>query len=642
EVLCHVHGAEEVVDGKTLRRRVQISIYEPDGTPVAELRDFWVQSLTGFGLDERWFLAPAWEPVGAPAAKLQGGRFLVVGSGAGIGEALGTALESAGHRVVGVPAQTGATVGDYRALLAEAFDGRPATAVVHLEGLGGSDDAPASSGVWQTLTERLDSALHLAQALASEDRGGMRLYVVTRGAQATTGTDTDTGVAIEQAPLLGLARTIQAEHPELRCTSVDLDPSSGPEQAADRVVQELLADDTEGEVRWRAGGREVARVIHKTLGEEPSESFEAAAGRSFRLETDAPGELDKLVLRTFERRPPGPGEVEIAVDAASLNFIDVMKAMGIYPGLGDGPIALGGECSGRITALGAGVSGLQVGQAVVAMAPSSLASHVLAPIHAVAARPELLNAAQAAAIPAVYMTAWYALAHLANLRPGERVLIHSATGGTGMAAIQIARHLGAEIFATAGSEEKRTWLREHGIAHAMDSRALAFSDQILEATGGEGVDVVLNSLSGAAIEASFAALAADGRFIEIGKTDIYSARGLSLGYFKKRLTFSAVDLAGLTVERPKRFAALMREVLGLFDAGTLKPPMIECFPLDRADVGFRKMAQAKHRGKLVFTVDAEHTQVRVPASSRLTIRNDRSYLITGGLGGLGLKVGRWL
>ena len=146
-----------------------------------------------------------------------------------------------------------------------------------------------------------------------------------------------------------------------------------------------------------------------------------------------------------------------------------------------------------------------------------------------------------------------------RLQAGERVLIHSATGGTGMAALQIARHLGAEIFATAGSEEKRAWLRQQGITHVMDSRSLDFAEQIRAATDGAGVDVVLNSLSGAAIEASLSALAIDGRFIELGKTDIYADRTLGLTHFKKSISFSAVDLASLAARRPDRYTAMLRE-----------------------------------------------------------------------------------
>ena len=631
EVLCHVHGVVEEDDAGALSRRVQISLYRPDGTPVAELRDFRVQSLSrAQGLDERWFLEPVWAPSELPApTDRAGGRVVLLGDGHALGEALSAALDPDGSVVAA------ATPLELTDLLKSA--GPPVTAVVYLSGLKepepGAPRDPAA--LWEASCAAVDGLLHTAQALADAEGAPPRLLVVTRGAQPTPGAD----IAYEEAPLLGLARTVRAEHPELRCACVDLDPrSKSVIDDARTLVQELSAEDEESELRWRSGQREASRIVHASA--EVDEPVEPAADRSYRLEIDVPGMLDQLVLRTFERRRPGPGEVEITVEAAALNFIDVMKAMGIYPGLGDGPIALGGECSGTISALGAGVEDLQLGQAVVAMAPHSFASHVIARAHAVTPRPATLSAGEAAAVPAVFMTAWYGLVHLAGVRPGERVLIHSATGGTGLAAIQIARHLGAEIFATAGTEEKRAWLREQGIRHTMDSRSTDFADQILEITDGEGIDVVLNSLSGAAIEANMACLAYDGRFIEIGKTDIYSDRALSLAPFKKSITLSAVDLAGFAERRPRRLAALFKEVMDAFATGTLQPPLVELFPIERASDAFHKMAQAKHRGKLVLQAGSTTTPVRAP--QRVTIRGDRSYLIVGGLGGLGLSLARWL
>jgi NADPH:quinone reductase-like Zn-dependent oxidoreductase/acyl carrier protein len=276
------------------------------------------------------------------------------------------------------------------------------------------------------------------------------------------------------------------------------------------------------------------------------------------------------------------------------------------------------------------------------MTPFAFGTHVIADARRVALRPATLTAAQAASVLGVFMTAWYSLVHLARLRAGERVLIHSATGGTGLAAVQIARHLGAEVFATAGRPEKRAWLREQGIAHVMDSRALDFAGEVLAATGGEGVDVVLNSLSGAAIEASLATLAVDGRFIELGKTDIYADRPLGLSHFKKSLSYSAVDLSGLAERRPERFAALLHEVVDLFAQGVLRPLPVESFPASRAADAFRKMAQAQHIGKMVLTLKEPEAPILVRAEASAAIRRDGSYLVTGGLGGLGLRVAAWL
>jgi NADPH:quinone reductase-like Zn-dependent oxidoreductase/acyl carrier protein len=239
------------------------------------------------------------------------------------------------------------------------------------------------------------------------------------------------------------------------------------------------------------------------------------------------------------------------------------------------------------------------------------------------------------------MTAWYALYHLANLRKGERILIHSAAGGLGLAAVQLAQGVGAEIFATAGTPEKRELLRSMGIKHVMDSRTLAFADEVMSATGGEGVDVVLNSLAGDAIARSMEVLAPDGRFLEVGKRDIYDGRSLDLSHFRRRLIYAAIDLVGLREQRPMLCSQLLREVMRQMESGTLRPVSYRVFPVSQASEAFREMAQGQHVGKLVLTMDDPELRM-VPPRPGFRVRPDATYLITGGLGGLGLAAARWL
>jgi NADPH:quinone reductase-like Zn-dependent oxidoreductase/acyl carrier protein len=404
-----------------------------------------------------------------------------------------------------------------------------------------------------------------------------------------------------------------------------------------------LADDAEDEVALRGGQRRVARLVHRHPDTGRREKLELAHNRPFRLQSDKAGSLDHLLLRAITRRAPGLGEVEIAVDAAALNSLDVMQAMGVYPGQDrNGPIALGIECAGHIIAAGEGVDGLRLDQDVVAFIPSSFGTHVTVPSQFVVPRSDRMTAAQAAALPYAFITAWYALSHIARLRAGERILIHAATEGIGLAAIQIARHLGAEVFATAGTQEGLAWLREQSIAQVMDSLTLNFAQQVLLATHGEGVDVVLNSLASETIDASLATLAADGRFIELGRAAIYGDRPLRLAPFKKRLSYSAVSLVDLAKERPQRFAALFREVMDLFTQGVLLPLPVETFPISRAADAFSKLTQGQHLGKLVLTLTDPDARIHVPVETKAPIRQDASYMITGGLGGLGLSAARWL
>jgi acyl transferase domain-containing protein/acyl carrier protein len=642
EVSCHARRTwtdPEVAD----RTSADLLVVDADGAPVAEIRELEVQRLaTDHRQDEqpKGFLELDWELAEVPAPTQTGGRFLLLGAGDGLGAALAAALSAAGHAVVH-SATTDTSNSAVRARLASAFGEQAPTAVVHLGSLdwvGGLDH----DSVERALSCGCDSVLATAQSLAGMGfRQAPRLWLLTRGAQAVSGRD----VAPAQAPLLGLGRVIALEHAELRCARLDLDPArpSGELQA---LLAELVADDGEDEIALRGTERRVARLAPWQPAAEAREKTEPAAGRPFRLEIDEIGVLDHLVLRTQERRAPGPGEVEIAVEAAGLNFLDVLLAMGVMPhdvpGESDAPLQLGGECAGRIVAVGEGVAGLAVGTPVIALARGAFASHVTVPATLVAPRPEKLSAAEAAAMPVAYVTAYYALSRVARLERGERVLVHAATGGVGLAAVQWARHVGAEVYATAGSPEKRAYLESLGVRYVSDSRSDRFVDDVHAWTGGQGVDVVLNSLSGELIQKSFGLLRSHGRFVELGKTDYYADNQLGLRPFLRNLSFSLVDLRAMMLERPARVRALFDEVLGLIRDGVFTPPPITTSSISRAGEVFRTMAQAQHLGKLVLTLESPDVEIQVAASSEPTVRADGSYLLTGGLGGLGLTVADWL
>lgn len=327
------------------------------------------------------------------------------------------------------------------------------------------------------------------------------------------------------------------------------------------------------------------------------------AARPFRLTSTRPGMLDGLKVVEVAPERPGPGEVRIAVQAASLNFRDVLRALGAYPGGGPAASALGDECAGHVVEVGEGVADLAPGDDVIAIARNCFGSHVLASQALAWRAPAGWSAAEAASIPIVFGTAYHALQGLARLQRGERVLIHSATGGVGLAAIQIARWLGAEVFATAGSPAKRALLESMGIEHVMDSRSLEFADEVMRRTRGEGVDVVLNSLAGEALVRSLSLLRSDGRFIEIGKRDIHANLSLGLEPFRRRLMLCHLDLGSMIDERPGTVSSIVREVLGHIDAGAFKPLPTRVMPLRAASQVFVDMAQARHTGKLVFSID---------------------------------------
>ena len=347
-------------------------------------------------------------------------------------------------------------------------------------------------------------------------------------------------------------------------------------------------------------------------------------------------------MERSRRRAPGAGEVEIEIVVAGVNFSDVMKVLGLYPALPDGPVPLGAECSGRITAVGEGVTALRVGDLVLAVAGFAFGSHVVTRAELVAIKPARLSFEQAATLPIAFLTAHYALEYQGRLAPGERVLIHSASGGVGLAASQLARRAGATVFATAGTPEKREYLRALGIECVADSRTLDFAEIVMDGTLGRGVDMILNSLPGAAIPRGISILADYGRFLEIGKRDIYQNARLGLQPFRKNLAFFAIDLDRVIRERPGLVGALLRDVVRRVDEGTLEPLPVRAWPIGDGVEALRFMQQGHHIGKIALTF-RDPPVATVPAEDEpVTFRGDGSYLITGGLGGFGLAVARWM
>ncbi|WP_309223362.1 sulfolipid-1 biosynthesis phthioceranic/hydroxyphthioceranic acid synthase [Micromonospora sp. CP22] len=485
----------------------------------------------------------------------------------------------------------------------------------------------------------VQAVVGVAQELAAFGGTPPRLYAVTQSAQQVLTGDV---VNLEHAGVRGLLRVIGAEFPDVRATQIDVD-----EAVVEALAAELAADSPEDETAWRAGHHYTARLERAPLavGERHRTVIDPDAD-GYRLEIRHPGDLDSLELAVVARRSPGPGEIEIAIGAGGINFVDVLVAHGngfSYEGEIPG---LGVDCAGTVVRVGDEVTGFAVGDRVmtaVGVTDGAWGSHVTVDARLAAPLPSGLSIEEGAATPAVYATAWYALHELARLRPGERVLIHSATGGTGQAAVAIARRIGAEIFATAGSADRREWLRSTGITHVYDSRSLEFADQIREDTGGAGVDVVLNSLTGAAQRASLDLLTFGGRFVEIGKRDIYGDSRLDLAPFRRNLAFYSVDLELMAGVDPGLLGRLLREVAELMSRGELPAPMVTAFPLSEAATAIRTMAAAQHTGKFVLTTAVESgTPVVVPPDRFPAFRADGAYLITGGLGGLGLRLARHL
>ncbi|WP_057375765.1 phthioceranic/hydroxyphthioceranic acid synthase [Mycobacterium tuberculosis] len=498
--------------------------------------------------------------------------------------------------------------------------------------LTGSNTGTPHQGSADRGAEYVRRLVGIARELSDLPGAVPRMYVVTRGAQRVLADDC---VNLEQGGLRGLLRTIGAEHPHLRATQIDVDEQTGVEQLA----RQLLATSEEDETAWRDNEWYVARLCPTPLRPQERRTIVADHQQSgMRLQIRTPGDMQTIELAAFHRVPPGPGQIEVAVRASSVNFADVLIAFGRYPSFEGHLPQLGTDFAGVVTAVGPGVTDHKVGDHVGGMSPNGCwGTFVTCDARLAATLPPGLGDAQAAAVTTAHATAWYGLHELARIRAGDTVLIHSGTGGVGQAAIAIARAAGAEIFATAGTPQRRELLRNMGIEHVYDSRSIEFAEQIRRDTNGRGVDVVLNSVTGAAQLAGLKLLAFRGRFVEIGKRDIYGDTKLGLFPFRRNLSFYAVDLGLLSATHPEELRDLLGTVYRLTAAGELPMPQSTHYPLVEAATAIRVMGNAEHTGKLVLHIpQTGKSLVTLPPEQAQVFRPDGSYIITGGLGGLGL------
>ncbi|WIM86738.1 SDR family NAD(P)-dependent oxidoreductase [Candidatus Mycobacterium wuenschmannii] len=642
-VWCHTRlrdGAESTVEGDVfLLDRSGSVLAEVHGLRLKRVGDSAPSAPAVVARDD--LFVPRWEAADLAAAEHGSpgpGDWLIFGDAGAITDAARTLLEQRSQS--GVLVEQGADFArlgpaHYRVDPTQPHHFRrvlddlqaPLRGVLHLWGL--SDSMEASRVVGPT------SVLHLVQALTASQQSP-RLWLVTQGAQPVEpGTD---DMSVAQAPLWGMGRSINHEHPELRCSRIDLPVREQPADLS-AFVDELLADTSGTEVAFRGGRRYVAGLAPLVV--EP-EVVQPTPGAAFRMEYLRPGVLDDIDTRTATRRLPDSNEVEIQVHATGLNFIDVMRALGVYPGQEEGPTQVGVECSGVVTAVGHDVDDIRVGDSVIALAAEGVGSYVTTLASLVTAKPVELSFEQAATIPIAYLTAYYALHEQARLRRGERVLVHSAAGGVGLAAVEVARWLNATVIATAGTPDKRNHLHSLGIQHVFDSRSTDFADQVLAVTGGAGVDAVLNSLSGDAIAHSLETLGPYGRFLEIGKADIYGEGRLRMWQLRNNASYFVIDLARLIVDRPGYVGGLLRDIVAHIEQGAFRPLPVRAFPAAETATALRTLSQGKQIGKIAIAVDTRVQPVASVGQRPTQFEADATYLITGGLGGLGLATASWM
>ncbi len=448
----------------------------------------------------------------------------------------------------------------------------------------------------------VNQGIRLLQELS--EVGERRIIWLTQGA---VGADAGGDVAgLSGSGLWGVGRVARAEHPDLSLTLVD-----APRDTWARLPEALGMND-EPELALR--GEEV--LLPRLVRGEAELMF--PEGTEWKVQVREKGRLDRLEVVPVVREPLRRGYVRVSVRAAGLNFRDVLNALGMVP-----IPWLGLELSGVIDEVGVGVEHLKVGDRVFGLGEAAFASDAVADARYLTGIPEGMSFEDAAATPLAFLTAWYALHDLGSLQPNERVLIHAAAGGVGMAAVQVARLRGAEVFGTA-SEAKWDVLRGMGFAEERiaSSRSLEFAERFEG-----GVDVVLNALAGEFIDASLSLLGEGARFLEMGKTDQrdgtwFERHHPHVGYF----AFDLLDA------EPERIQSMLVHLAGLFAEGSLQPLPMRAFPMGRVSHVFRWMAQARHIGKLVLVPRQE-----APAGA-----SERTVLITGGAGALGREVARYL
>ncbi|MDZ7831610.1 MAG: SDR family NAD(P)-dependent oxidoreductase [Desulfobacterales bacterium] len=511
--------------------------------------------------------------------------------------------------------------------------------------------AKPASDVSEILTQNpllgCDSLLYLVRSLATTAHSP-RLWIITRGSQAPDAqmdaqTDAQTEVPDPgQAPLWGLGRVIALEHPSLHCTRIDLDPNEKSTDS-ETLVNALWHPDAEDQIAFRGGSRFAARLTeyHKNDGNK-ADSLSIPESASYRLATRQYGILENLYLAPQDRAQPGPEEVEIRVCSAGLNFRDVLNALGMLQQAAEElgiesaeALPFGGECTGVVAAVGRNVKRFKPGDEVIgAFAVGSLARFVCVDQAYVALKPENITFDEAATLPVTFLTAWYGLYRLAGLKSGESVLIHSAAGGVGQAAIQLAQKAGAEIFATA-SPGKWEFLKSRGVAHVMNSRTLDFADEIQTLTNGRGVDVVFNSLNGDFIEKSLSVAAEGARFVEIGKIGIWDEARMNRA--RPDVAYYPFDLIEVAGKRPEAVTDMLSEIMARITEEQLNALPCKVYPLENTVNAFRFMAQAKHIGKVVISLAPKDVE-----SEKAMVHDTACYLITGGYGAIGLQAARWL
>ncbi len=528
--------------------------------------------------------------------------------------------EVSGVSRVGVAAADRAS---WRNILGSLPEDTPLHGVVHCSSLAGRDSASTTSELAEDASEAGASALALVQALQDCDLTPARgLWFITRGAQVLEREyKQETAGNLAGSLLWGFGKAVAREAGYLQPRMIDLDPD--PTLPVANLVNELMFPDRETHIAWRSGTRLSARLVRSG---EARTRIPLPEDTDWRLASRAGEGLEGLYAESAIPHALEGGEIRVAVEAAGLNFSDVLISVGaveMEPMLGD-------EYCGRVIEVAPDVSDFQVGDRVLGLAIGSFRPDLVTRAEMAAHAPMSIPSSALATIPTSFVSAELGF-QMSGLNAGDRVLVHTASGGVGLAAIQLAEAAGAEVFATA-SAPKQAYLRSLGVKHLFDSRSTDFGQQVWEATGGQGVDVVLNSLTGPGfIEASLFCLAPQGRFVEMGRRDIWTAEQMASE--RPDVAYSILEVDALKRRDPAAAGDSLRRVMARVAREELTPLTCTRWPMAEIIPAMEFMRSARHIGKNVIVLP------RLPGGK---LRPDRTYLVTGGLGGIGTVIARWL
>ena len=534
---------------------------------------------------------------------------------------------------------------DWLRLLAKHLNGAPSTVEIVYQPDYLPDAQKNSSELTAAIDHHTREMVALGRALhrLGKETPMNRVWVLNRTMPTTALQEHARLDTLQHASLLGVVRTLKMEFPDVPLTTVALNLAS---EGSCTTLHELISTRSEETEFIVSDGKIKVPRLRRAAGSLRGRAFSVdKSSTNYKLEARSGAGFESLQWLAQETRPPRVNEVQVEVTHVGLNFRDVMAVTGLLPPDAESSPAhdaLGLEFAGRVITVGDNVEQFTLDERVFGMTRGALVRRLNITPNTLFSTPGHMTDAESAAQCSAFLTASYALNSIGRLAEGEKLLIHNATGAVGLAAVTLAQAAGAEIFATAGKPAKRDYLSKLALAEVLDSRSLSFADEILELTDGYGVDLILNALPGPYIDKALDCLAPYGRFLEVGKRDVYADRAIGLRSLRANQSFHVIDVAAMLTDRPDTVRTIINELMPHLESGTICPVPHQIFPARQIVGAFQHFAAAEHIGKIVIDQTDPEMKVQTSVTACPALDSDGTYLVTGGTRGMGLQVARWL